>query len=76
MNEPLNNLKIHKSSFFIILIALNSCLGSFFFGYQLGVINMAQETLDVVLNVSDTTLDNGLITSAMPLGAAIGSFLI
>ncbi|KAL4472326.1 hypothetical protein ABPG72_002809 [Tetrahymena utriculariae] len=56
-------------------MAVNACLGSWFFGYNLGVYNSAQKIMEK-LNGWDNDefeLYTALITAFMPLGALLGA---
>ena len=56
-------------------MAVNACLGSWFFGYNLGVYNSAQKIIQKLNDWdSDVYTDNtALITAFMPLGALLGA---
>jgi hypothetical protein len=56
-------------------MAVNACLGSWFFGYNLGVYNSAQKIIQKLNSWDDDVYaDNtALITAFMPLGALIGA---
>ena len=56
-------------------MAVNACLGSWFFGYNLGVYSSAQLVISKINSWdSDTSDDNAaLVTAFMPLGALIGA---
>lgn len=52
-------------------------MGSFFFGFQMGELNLALSTLDYLYNISPSQkgVYEGLMTSAAPFGAAFGAIL-
>lgn len=58
-------------------MAVNACLGSWFFGYNLGVYSSAQTVISKINSWdSDTSDDNAaLVTAFMPLGALIGALI-
>ena len=62
------DIQKHKSSFQIFLIVFNGSLGSFFFGYMIGVFNPTQECIEII-NGWDDNMDiyDGLVTGAMDL---------
>ncbi|KAL4504548.1 hypothetical protein ABPG72_009994 [Tetrahymena utriculariae] len=64
-----------KHTAFIYLMSLNACLGSFFFGYNLGVYNTCQKVIATLNNWSSSQNTNytSIITAAMPLGAFIAA---
>ena len=56
----------HKSSFQIFLIVFNGSLGSFFFGYMIGVFNPTQECLEIINGWGDRkNFYDGLVTGAI-----------
>ena len=70
------NENLHQSTLKIVLLSLNANLGSFFFGYCLGVLNMALPTLYIVLNIQESQgFWSGFISASMGVGALIGCSL-
>ncbi len=63
---------MHKSSFKMNFIAFFISFGSFFMGYMQSYFNEANQTMKIILNISSNLLD-GVINSAMPIGAVIGA---
>ncbi|EGR33992.1 major facilitator superfamily protein, putative [Ichthyophthirius multifiliis] len=66
-----------KQEWRIYCMTLNACLGSFYFGYNLGVYNSAQR---VIQELNEWTEDQykqytSIITAFMPLGALIGCLI-
>ena len=61
----------------IYLIVINCCLGSLFFGYEMGIYNSCQDLIareyDLKPDVKVTI--EGMITSTIPLGAIIGALV-
>ncbi|XP_047969815.1 plastidic glucose transporter 4-like isoform X3 [Salvia hispanica] len=51
-----------------------ACLGAFLFGYHLGVVNGALEYLSKDLGITENTVLQGWVVSALLAGATIGSF--
>lgn len=77
----------HKSTFKVILLTINCCFGTFYFGYQLAVMNNAGCAIIVYnkpkssqtkefCNSSENQWKIGYLTSAVPLGAAIGAYTV
>ncbi|EGR34886.1 hypothetical protein IMG5_001150 [Ichthyophthirius multifiliis] len=66
----------HKSSLKVTFQVLNSCLGSLFFGYSLGVFSLSEKTLFNVLQVQQSQYDlyKALVCALVPFGAIFGSF--
>lgn len=66
--------KSYNSNYITALIC-NTCLGTLFFGYNMGVYNPTQSYLEnsVFSSVSNSLVS--LIASLIPIGAAVGSFL-
>lgn len=58
---------MHKSTCFIIFLSINANLGAFFFGYQIGVLNMGQDTVDYKLGIT-TNVIRALVNASVPLG--------
>ena len=57
------DIQKHKSSFQVFLIVFNASLGTFFFGFMIGVFNPAQECIEIVNNWGDSkALYDGLVT--------------
>jgi len=56
------------------MMVINASLGAIFFGYVMGIFNVASDFLTIVVfpGISDTLLY--LITSAIPLGAGLGAW--
>ena len=70
----METLKKPKSFYLLIL---TGCLGSLFMGYQLGIYNTCQFAISSDYNFNsdeDKQLYEGIISSAISLGAIIGSF--
>lgn len=63
---------MHKSTLKIILLSLNACLGSFYFGYQVGVLNLGDKTINVVFNIKDDGTESALLQTQIPIGALVG----
>jgi hypothetical protein len=60
------DIKKHKSSFYVLLIVANACLGTFFFGYMIGVFNPTQECMEIVNDWGDNkVLYDGLVTGIL-----------
>ena len=61
-------VQTHKSSFYVFLIVFNASLGSFFFGYMIGVFNPTQECMEIV-NKWDDQIDlyDGLVTGFLKI---------
>lgn len=63
----------------VLAICVNACLGSFFFGYGLGVANLAWKTLTYAYGIEDdsnTQTLQGLFTAALSLGAGMGALSV
>ncbi len=59
------------STKYILLRALNVCLGSIYFGYSLGILNLSQITIFRILDLKNSILDS-LANALVPIGALIG----
>ncbi len=61
----------------MLLTTLNACLGTFFVGYNIGVLNLADAKTLLQYNVKKEDLEmySGILTSAMPFGAAFGALM-
>ncbi|KRX03282.1 Major facilitator superfamily domain, general substrate transporter [Pseudocohnilembus persalinus] len=72
-----NTPQKHISTALVFVQAISACLGSFYFGYALGELNMAEGTLMSVYNItSNQDLYYGMLTSAVPLGAVLGCLIV
>ena len=59
--------QVHKSFCSVFLIVLNVSLGSFFFGYNIGVFNPTQECIEIINNWgNDKSYYEGLVTGNIP----------
>jgi MFS family permease len=56
---------------YIILRAMNVCLGSLYLGYSLSILNLSQVTIFEFLNINSTILDS-LSNSSVVIGALLG----
>lgn len=79
----------HKSTFYIFLLVANATLGTFLFGYMIGIFNPTQETIEIINGWGDTkSFYDGLVTGffiifyfkqrslgLMPIGAIVGAYL-
>lgn len=62
----MKDVQKHKSSLYIFLIVFNGSLGTFFFGYMIGVFNPAQECIEIINNWGDKKdLFDGLVTGTI-----------
>ena len=61
----------------IYLIVINSCLGSLFFGYLMGIYNSCQKLIAKEYDMKPTEIHylEGMITSSVPLGSIFGALL-
>ena len=68
---------LHKSTFYVLSAVLTAALGSFFFGFFIGVYNPAQSCIEIIngWNDSEKEIYSGLATALMPIGAVFGAFL-
>ena len=77
--EESNELIIkHISTEKVLFRAITVNLGAFFFGYCIGVLNMSEATLDIVLNIDNSSnkdLWNGLLNAFFAFGALVASAL-
>ena len=66
-----------RSSLLIILESIYLSLGSFYTGYNLAVFNQSQSCIEIIHEWSPSEKDfyDGLLTSLLPLGAILGSWL-
>ena len=61
--NALMDIQKHKSSFYVFMVVANASLGTFFFGYMIGVFNPTQECIEIVNNWGDQkALFDGLVT--------------
>lgn len=63
----------HKSTVNVYVKCLFICTGSIFFGYQLGVLNMANATLNAVFNIKPNGTVSALLNALIPIGATVGT---
>ena len=57
------DIQKHKSTLQIFLIVFNGSLGTFFFGYMIGVFNPLQDCIETINNWGDSkNLYDGLVT--------------
>lgn len=68
---------LHKSTFYVLSAVLTAALGSFFFGFFIGVYNPAQSCIEIINGWNDSEKEtySGLATALMPIGAVFGAFL-
>jgi MFS family permease len=59
----------------VVFLALNTALGSFFFGFTMAVFNPLQSYIAGVVVPSASELEIDLATSLVPLGAALGAYI-
>lgn len=71
------HLDKHKSFFYVFSVVFNAALGTFFFGYMIGVFNPTQTCVEIVngWNESEKKVYDGVVTALMPVGAIIGAFI-
>lgn len=69
--------KEYKSLMMVVLVTMNSCLGSVILGYMLSVYNPLLNRVQSVLQIEpgQISLMQGIITSIVPLGNAAGALL-
>ena len=68
----------HKSTLQIFFIVFVAALGTFLFGFELGVFNTLENNIDILYeknNKSSKNTFNGLINSLYPIGAVFGCIL-
>ena len=68
---------LHKSTWYVLSAVLTAALGSFFFGFFIGVYNPAQSCIEIVNGWTslEKATYSGLATALMPIGAVFGAFL-
>ena len=69
--------KTYKSFFFILVVVLNACLGSFFVGYKLGELNLLVVDIKHIYNWSttQTSIYTGILNAMVPIGAILGAIV-
>ncbi|KAL4502355.1 hypothetical protein ABPG72_011942 [Tetrahymena utriculariae] len=67
---------IHQ--WYIYLLTVNACLGTWFYGFNLGAFNAVQKIMQKTnsWSTNEFTLYTALITAAMPFGALVGAFCV
>ncbi|KAL4470163.1 hypothetical protein ABPG72_009088 [Tetrahymena utriculariae] len=70
-----NDEKDYNSFNYILTIVIVTNMGVLYFGYQLGVMSLAQNTIFIVFNVkhSQKNFYSSIIDSAIPFGAIFGA---
>lgn len=67
----------YRADHLILFETIYLCLGMFYAGYSMAVLNQSQSCIEIVNNwsFSQKTLYSSLLTSFLPLGAILGSIL-